>query len=167
MKYYAVIDTNVIVSSILKRDSKILVDNYKNEATDVLVATNKYRSNIGVNKLVLDDKLSEVATIRAMEIALNNKFSHERPDGTYYSKLFDEKDYKAILKKYNNNKKIKSNKEFIIKTIEKVCKEVNMERFKVYNMPYLITRLKYRMAGKNKSHYYDFIKNIKDDKKTV
>ena len=102
-------------------------------------------------------------TIKYLDNLDGDKYYFKNYDEEYYSKLFDEKDYKAILKKYNNNKKIKSKKEFIIKTIEKVCKEVNMERFKVYNMPYLINRLKYRMAGNNKSHYYYFIKNIKVD----
>ena len=38
---------------------------------------------------------------------------------------------------------------------------VKINRFKVYNMPLLITKLKYNMVKHKKSEYYDFIKNIK------
>lgn len=94
---------NVFLSKISNIDSvKALDSNYnilnpselvklhKQDANDVLIATNNYRNNINRNNLVLDDKLSEIATIRAIEIARNNNFSHKRPDGSYYSKLFDE-----------------------------------------------------------------------------
>ena len=70
--------------------AKILVDNYRKEASDVLDETNKYRNELNLNNLTLDDDLSVVASIRAMEIALNDKFSHKRPDGSYYSKIFEE-----------------------------------------------------------------------------
>lgn len=75
---------------VLKKDSKVLVEYYKDMAKDVLKATNKYRNKENKNKLKLDDNLSRVATIRAMEIALNNKFSHKRPNGTYYSEIFED-----------------------------------------------------------------------------
>lgn len=83
-------DNTINDSYDLSNNPKILVNKYKNMANNVLDATNIYRSNVNKNNLVLDDKLSEIATIRAIEMAVNNKFSHQRPDGSYYSKLFDE-----------------------------------------------------------------------------
>jgi uncharacterized protein YkwD len=81
--------------------AKILVNHYKKEANDVLLETNKYRKEAKVGSLVLDDKLSEVASIRAMEIAIHNKFSHVRPDGSYYSKIFTE--YKIVSRTSGEN----------------------------------------------------------------
>lgn len=67
-----------------------LVSVNEKEATEVLVDTNKYRINNGVQELVLDDDLSKIANIRAVEMAMYDKFSHERPDGSNYSELFPE-----------------------------------------------------------------------------
>ena len=39
----------------------------------------------------------------------------------------------------------KTDKELIIKIIEKVCKECNIDRFKIYNLPFLLTKLKYNI----------------------
>ena len=92
--------------------ANVLVSNYKKEATDVLNETNKYRKEANRNNLVLDDKLSQVATIRAMEIALNDKFSHRRPDGSYYSKIFYELNIESrtsgenIAYGYDNGKEV-------------------------------------------------------------
>ena len=98
---------------------------------------------------------------------LNNldgkKYYFKHYSDKYYDNLFDKISYKKIIKKYNNNIVPKSNKDFIIKIIEKVCKELNIERFKIYNTPYLLTKLKYKMIEKRENYYYDFIKNIKVD----
>lgn len=65
----------------------------KNEATSlssqnygiynsVLNYVNGYRSEVGVENLSLDTNLSIAATIRALEMAWSNKFSHDRPNGS-------------------------------------------------------------------------------------
>ena len=112
----------------------------------------KYRMNLGY-----------FDTIRYLDNLDGYKYYFKNYNEEYYSGLFDKNKYKSIIKKYNKGLELKNNKEFIIKTLEKICKELNIERFKIYNIPYLITRLKYIMAGKNKNYYYDFIKNIKVD----
>ena len=63
---------------------------YSNEyqIVEVLNETNKYRQQLNIQPLVLDNDLSLVANIRAMELAQTNKLSHKRPNGTYYSELF-------------------------------------------------------------------------------
>jgi uncharacterized protein YkwD len=67
--------------------SDILV--YENEMTaiEVLNETNKYRSG---KPLVLDTELTKVANIRAMELANTKELSHIRPNGRYYSELFEQ-----------------------------------------------------------------------------
>ena len=102
-------------------------------------------------------------TLRYLDKLDGNKYYFKHYDEEYYSRLFDKVTYKRMIKVFNKNKEPESYKEFIIKIIERACKECNINRFKVYNMPYLITKLKYKLAGKKKSEYYDFIKNIKVD----
>ena len=79
----------------------------------------------------------------------------------YYNKLFDKRIYKKIVKDYDKGIIPESNKELIIRIIEMACKELNIDRFKIYNLPYLFTRLKYKMVEHKDSRYYYFIKNIK------
>ena len=112
----------------------------------------EYRMNLGYYDMIKYlDKLD------------GNKYYFKKYDENYYSKLFYKDLYKRIIKEYNKGEEPKSNKEFIIKIIEKVCLMYGINRFKVYDLPYLITRLKYKMAGKKKNKYYKFIKNIKVD----
>ena len=66
-----------------------------------------------------------------------------------------------LAEPYEVTVSITLSKTFIIDVIEKVCEELKINRFKVYNMPLLITKLKYNMVKHKKSEYYDFIKNIK------
>ena len=65
------------------------------------------------------------------------------------------------MKDYDKGIIPESNKELIIRIIEMACKELNIDRFKIYNLPYLLTRLKYKMVEHKDSRYYYFIKNIK------
>ncbi len=81
----------------------------------------------------------------------------------YYRGLFDKVTYKRMIKKYNKGFEPKSYKDFVISIVEKLCKQLNYERFKIYNMPYLLTRIKYKMVSDKNNAYYDFIKNIKVD----
>lgn len=90
-----------------------------------------------------------------------NKYYFKNYSEKYYSNLFTKSVYKKICKQYNKGILIKSDKEFILKIIEKVCKELKIDRFKIYNLPYLLTRLKCKMLTHKDSRYYYFIKNIK------
>lgn len=90
-----------------------------------------------------------------------NKYYFKKYSEEYYNTLFDKKTFKKIDKMYNRNVLTQSNKYFILKMIEKICKQEGIERFKIYNMPYLLTKLKFRMANKKDNKYYYFIKNIK------
>ena len=138
-----------------KKNAKIHIIGPKEDLGSILLFEPRmaeYRMNLGYYD-----------TIKYLDNLDGNKYYFKRCTDEYYSKLFDKKDYKEIVKKYNRGLPVKNDKEFIIRILEKACKEVNMERFRVYKLPYLITRLKYKLAGKTKNYYYDFVKNIKVD----
>lgn len=102
-------------------------------------------------------------TIKHLDKLDGNKYYFKPYSENYYSHLFDKQTLKRMIDKYSNSLLIKSDKDFILKIIEKVCEECKIKRFKVYNMPYLITRLKYIMIKKPNNEYYEFIKKIKVD----
>ena len=113
-------------------------------------SVSEYRMNLGYYD-----------TIKFLDKLDGKKYYFKPYDESYYTHLFDSATLKRMLKKYNTSLLIKNNKTFIIGVIEKVCEELKINRFKVYNMPFLITKLKYKMVKHKKSEYYDFIKNIK------
>lgn len=90
-----------------------------------------------------------------------NKYYFKNYSEEYYKKLFDKRTYKKIIKDYDKGILPKTDKEFVLRIIEMTCEELKIERFRVYNLPYLLTRLKYKMVEHKKSRYYYFIKNIK------
>lgn len=112
----------------------------------------KYRMNLGYY-----DALKYIDNLDGKKYYFK-KYSEE-----YYKGLFDKITYKRMIKKYNKGFEPKSYKKFIITIVEKVCKQLEFERFKIYNMPYLLTRIKYKMVSDKNNIYYDFIKNIMVD----
>lgn len=100
-------------------------------------------------------------TIRYLDNLDGNKYYFKPYSETYYSKLFDKKTYKEILKEYTRTSIVKSDKDFILKIIENICTEFNIKRFKVYDLPFLLTKLKYKMVSHTENKYYNFIKKIK------
>lgn len=63
---------------------------YESSRTTILNQTNAYRREDGLSELVLDKKLSEVATLRAMELAYSGEFSHTRPNGKEWTTIWEE-----------------------------------------------------------------------------
>ena len=112
----------------------------------------KYRMNLGYYD-----------TLKYLDKLDGDKYYFKNYSEKYYTDLFDKQDYKQIIKKYNFGINPKKNKDFILKTLETICKENNINRFNVYNMPLLVAKLKYKLAGKKDNYYYDFIKKIKVD----
>lgn len=106
-------------------------------------------------------KLGYYDTLKYIDKLDGTKYYFKKYDKKYYDSLFDKPTYKRMLKKYNKNKEPKSSKEFILRTIEKVCNEMGIERFKIYNTPFLLTKLKYKMVEHKNNNYCDFIKSIK------
>ncbi|NLC48256.1 MAG: patatin-like phospholipase family protein [Tenericutes bacterium] len=138
-----------------KKGVKVHVITPKEDLKSIMAFTHElaeYRMNLGYyDTLKYIDKLD------------GNKYYFKPYNEYYYKHLFDTTTFKRMTKKYGNPLLIKNNKEFIISMIEKVCMEFKINRFKVHDMPYLITKLKYKMVNNKDNHYYDFIKKIKVD----
>ena len=74
----------------LVNEALILINNNESIYKEVLDYTNLYRNEVNVSKLTIDSKLNILATIRALEMAYSNNFSHTRLDGTNCTKLAKE-----------------------------------------------------------------------------
>lgn len=57
---------------------------------EILSIINSYRAEDGIEPLVLDEKLTEIACARAEEIAWSGRHSHVRPNGKYFQTLIKE-----------------------------------------------------------------------------
>lgn len=74
----------------MKPEATNLYNSLSNTRTTILNETNKYRSEKNIPDLTLDKNLSILATIRAMEMAYGDKFSHTRPNGEEWSTFWGE-----------------------------------------------------------------------------
>lgn len=80
----------------LKPEALPLSKSNKNTYKSMLEYVNEYRESAGVEPLKLDDNLSQVATIRALELAWSGDaedISHTRPNGTSWSTVYKEMNY--------------------------------------------------------------------------
>ena len=68
------------------------VNSNKKIADEVINYTNKYRSLVNAKELTYDRNLSIVASIRAIEIAIYDKFDHVRPNGLTFSSVIRDLD---------------------------------------------------------------------------
>lgn len=72
---------------------KEMLENYASYNTSrqtILNQTNAYRKEANLKELELDKNLSEVATLRAMELAYSGSFSHTRPNGSEWTTIWEE-----------------------------------------------------------------------------
>ena len=76
--------------SQMKVEAQSIYSSLANTRTTILNKTNEYRREVGASELVLDEKLSMVATIKAIEMAYSNKFDHTRPGGKQWITLHEE-----------------------------------------------------------------------------
>lgn len=58
---------------------------------EIIRLTNEYRVSLGLNELTQDDRLADVAQIRASEIVTT--WSHTRPDGTIFADILNDMQY--------------------------------------------------------------------------
>lgn len=65
-------------------------DDYADLKDKIIELTNEVRAENGVGTLAKSDLLMEIAQQRAEECANMGKMSHVRPDGSYYSTIFEE-----------------------------------------------------------------------------
>ena len=157
-----------IVSKILKEyDYDLEVKYTKKKGVKVHII--KPREDLGSILLFNTDmanyrmNLGYYDTLKYLDNLDGKKYYFKNYSEEYYRGLFDKVTYKRMIKKYNKGFEPKSYKDFVISIVEKLCKQLNYERFKIYNMPYLLTRIKYKMVSDKNNVYYDFIKNIKVD----
>jgi len=96
---------NGTVSS-MKPEATKLYDSQASDRQTILDATNGYRKEANVSNLKLDKDLSILATVRAMEMAYGNKFSHTRPNGEDWNTFWKEKGFNFTVPsggKYGEN----------------------------------------------------------------
>lgn len=74
----------------MKPEATNLYNSLSSTRNTILTETNKYRSEEGLTGLKIDKNLSILATIRAMEMAYGNKFSHTRPNGKSWDTFWEE-----------------------------------------------------------------------------
>lgn len=65
----------------MKSEALSVYNNYETSRSTVLDISNEYRAEVGASAMTIDKDLSVMATIRAIEIAWADYFSHTRPDG--------------------------------------------------------------------------------------
>lgn len=65
-------------------------DDYADIKDEIIELTNEVRAENGVGALTKSDLLMEIAQQRAEECAEMGEGSHVRPDGSYYSTIFEE-----------------------------------------------------------------------------
>ena len=74
----------------LKSEAQQLVSTNINSINEVLSYVNQYRSEVGAAPLSLDSSLNLAATIRSLEMAWSDIFSHTRPNGSTCFSVADE-----------------------------------------------------------------------------
>ncbi|MCR4926269.1 MAG: CAP domain-containing protein [Clostridiales bacterium] len=79
-----------VTTQQIKPEAVSVCSKRTNEMNAVLANTNSYRAEVGAQPLSLDDDLCVAATIRAIEMAWSNVFSHTRPDGRECFSIFED-----------------------------------------------------------------------------
>lgn len=74
----------------LKSEATTVKSSNKSTYDEMLTYVNNYRSEVSVSPLSIDSDLNLAATIRAVEMAYSNKFSHTRPDGSKCFSVLDD-----------------------------------------------------------------------------
>ncbi len=74
----------------LKSEATTVKNSNKSTYDEMLTYVNNYRSEVNVSPLSIDSDLNLAATIRAVEMAYSNKFSHTRPDGSDCFSVLDD-----------------------------------------------------------------------------
>lgn len=74
----------------MKSEMETTYKSYASSRTTILLKTNEYRKEKGVATLTLDEELSKIAMLRAMEIAYSGVMSHTRPNKQDWITIVDE-----------------------------------------------------------------------------
>ena len=93
LDYSVVANTFSATVADMKPEAMSLFDSLSSTRSVIIRKTNAYRNELGLVNLVEDNNLTIMATIRAIEIAYANRFSHTRPNGSSWATLFTEYGY--------------------------------------------------------------------------
>jgi len=74
----------------MKSEASSVQSSISGAKNTILNLTNGYRAEVGASALKLDNTLSILATIRCMEMAYSNTFSHTRPNGKAWYTVWEE-----------------------------------------------------------------------------
>ena len=74
----------------MKSEASSIQSSISGVKNTILNLTNNYRAEAGASALKLDNTLSILATIRCMEMAYSNTFSHTRPNGKAWYTVWDD-----------------------------------------------------------------------------
>ena len=102
-------------TNMLKQEANDNINNNVSVINDVIKYTNEYRAQKKLKPLKNSNALNLVATIRALEIAYSDKFSHKRPNNKMWYSIYDELKINYVV--------IGENLAKYQKTPESVCEE--------------------------------------------
>lgn len=74
----------------MKEEMLANYNSYTSTRTAILNKTNEYRKAKNLKTLTIDEDLSKMATLRAMEIAYSGLLSHTRPNGEEWTSIWEE-----------------------------------------------------------------------------
>ena len=74
----------------MKEEMDSNFNSYASSRNTILNKTNEYRKEKGLSSLTLDEELSRIATLRAMEIAYSGIMSHTRPNDQEWTTIVEE-----------------------------------------------------------------------------
>lgn len=77
-------------TSQMKAEASSIASSNSSKYNELLNYVNQYRSEAGVAPLTMASDLNTAATIRAIEMAWSEKFSHTRPNGSSCFTVYDE-----------------------------------------------------------------------------
>lgn len=143
-------------------DRKIKYD--KTEGVKLIVIGNKENLGLILNFSPKNAKkrmkLGYYDTLKVIDNLDGDKYYFKNYSEKYYTSLFTQKDLLYLRKKYVRYSAFKTNKKFILKILEEVCKTYNIKRFTIYDIPFLIIKLKYTNFKKKNNEYKEFIDKI-------
>lgn len=133
----------------------------KNNAKIIYIAPKK---KLGSILLFDEETIKENAnlgfydTLKVLKNLDGNKYYFRKRDENYYKKVTNNVN-KIDLLMFEH--RVKTEKNLVIKIIEKLCIEYNINVYNLYNMTFLIIRIKNLMKNKTNHKYYDFVKSLK------
>lgn len=84
-------------SKELEAEARSVTASNSSAYQEMITYVNQYREEVGSKPLVLNKELSVLATIRAIEMAYADTFSHTRPDGRHWGSVGDDMGFGMMI----------------------------------------------------------------------